>query len=366
MRKLGLITNSLALALLLFGCSESADDGPKPVKFIEIEADPISFTEDSADTTYSVYTQYQIGAGDVLDVLYQVTTWKELDEFRLAVDHRIEVRFVDLPELNENQQIRPDGTVSLPYLEQVYVVGKTVEELRKDLEKRYSKYLKHPEIYVLVPDFRTAINELKKDLMTAPRGLSRLVTVRPDGCATFAMLGDVKVAGRTIPEVNKELSKEYNSILPGLSCDLFLEKVSGSLVYVLGQVNRPGAYTISKPVLVEQAVALAGGATDMAKRTEAVVLRKRAGKIVAAKIDLTETLRAKQRGTFFFLAPDDVVYIPKRKIVRMAETARDIADILMFNGWSFNVSLDLTDFIAGEEDARKSSSDSSSVATPTP
>ena len=78
------------------------------------------------------------------------------------------------PELNEEQQIRPDGKISLPYIGSFYVVDKTIEQIRSELIKEYSRILVNPQIYVTLPQYLTQLRELKKDLHTAPRGLSRL------------------------------------------------------------------------------------------------------------------------------------------------------------------------------------------------
>jgi len=141
---------------------------------------------------FDVFTEYRISPGDILDVLFQIQTWVEKKNFKLGVDHLVSVSFVHSPELNVEQTVRPDGKITLPYVGEVYVVGKTIEEITRDLKKDFSTILQSPDIYVMVPEFNSAIKELKKDLHTAPRGLSRLSTVRPDGYATFPMLGDVK------------------------------------------------------------------------------------------------------------------------------------------------------------------------------
>ena len=144
---------------------------------------------DFTDDQYDPFKEYRIYPGDLLDVMYQVTSWSETDRFTIAVDHLVSVRFIHTPELNVEQMVRPNGKITLPYLGEVYVVEKTVDELEKHLKKRYSKIFKNPSLFVVVPDFKKHITEFKQDLHTAPRGLSRLVTVGPDGWVTFPMVG---------------------------------------------------------------------------------------------------------------------------------------------------------------------------------
>ena len=290
------------------------------------------------NTPYDFLPKYRIMPGDVLDVLYQIRTWHEKKEFKISVDHTVSVKFVHFPEMNETQLVRPDGTISLPYLGEVRVVGKTVKGLREELLEAYKKILRAPEIYITVPEFRSSITELKKDLHTAPRGLSRLATVRPDGYVTFPMVGEKFVGGKTITEINKILNEEYDNMIPGLHCDLFLEKHAGSVVYVLGQVKFPGSYKISRPVSVIEAVALAGSYIPGAKIESVIVARKYGNKVIGTRVNLRKVLGLRNKSSLVYLQPDDIVYVPKTYIKRAAEIADDIAKIFFFRGWGASVS----------------------------
>lgn len=281
-----------------------------------------------------LFPNYQLVPGDVLDVLFQIRTWQSKEEFVLAVDHTVTIKFVHTPELNETQNIQPNGNISLPYLGEVHVAGLTVDELTLLLKKRYATILRDPEIYIIVPEYRSRIKELKKDLHTASRGLSRLVTVRPDGYCTFPIAGDIFVADRTIPQVNKELDSIYQSYLPGLHVDLFLEKHSGALVYVLGQVKQSGAFSIAKPITVSQALALAGGQLNEANLERLLVFRRHGERFGARRIDLTKTLQLTDEGSIFYLMPDDIVYVPRHGRAHWAEVMQQVKGIILFQGWS--------------------------------
>jgi len=367
----------LGVALGLTGC---ATDGTLKVGE-EIEIGRTTFFEDLTDE-YMVFPDYRISPGDVLDVLYQVKSWEEQPEFKIAVDHVVTVRFVRYPELDETQRVRPDGNISLAYLGSVRVIGKTVEALTAELKEQYKEHVTEPELYVVLKEFRGAIKELKADLKTAPRGLSRLVTVRPDGYATFAMLGDIYVAGNTVPAIAKVLDERYQTILPGLSADLFLEKHSGSRIYVFGEVNEPGSFKILRPTSIFEAVAMAGSIKSSARIDSAIIFRQKKDKLLATRIDLKKVMiprkleednsderRVAEMGeteraynalqgedvgedagggrdyrladkSMFYLHPDDIVYIPRRRLNSAAEIATEIGDIFFFKGWSIGFSGD--------------------------
>ena len=326
------------------GCRTAQEQDRKQIgKEIELQQTTFSFDIDSASFDY--FQEYRILPGDVLDVLYQVRTWKQQDHFRLAIDHVVSVKFVNLPELNETQRVRPDGKITLPYLGELPVVGKTVAELTRELKGKYSPILKSTELYVLVPEFHSAIRELKQDLHTAPRGLSRLTTVRPDGFATFAMVGDIKVAGRTVPDVSHELNEKYSEILPGLGTDLFLHQSAGGRVYILGEVARPDSYQISRPTSVMEALAMAGSWLPTASIRNIVLVRRHEDKMLGTRIDLRQVSQLKENSSFFYLKPDDIVYVPRSQLSRWADIAREVQQVIFFRGWgaSIGASYDLND-----------------------
>ncbi len=312
------------------------------IQTMRVETSPFPTTGKTYPTPLGLFPDYHISPGDVLDILFQIRTWRKDESFKLEIDHTISVKFVYSPELNETQRIRPDGNVSLPYIGNVFVLDKTPAELTVELTEKYKEYLRDPLIYITVPEFRSRIKELKKDLHTSSRGLSRLVTVRPDGYATFPLTGDVFVATKTLPEVEKELDSIYSSFLKGLHVDLFLEKHSGSLIYILGQVNKASSYNIRKPITILEAIAMAGSFTTDASTENIIVYRKLGSEMSTVKVNLSEILSPTDSGTYFYLKPDDIVYIPRKGYLDFADVLESIARIVMFRGWS--ISLDKLSF----------------------
>lgn len=323
------------------GCATQQEVALEPKEEVELQG--TTFSEDIETTHFDIFPDYHIQPGDVLDVLFQIRTWIQKDRFEIAVDHVVKVKFVHSPELNEEQRVRPDGRISLPYLGEYYVVGKTVGEIQDELTQLYKSELQDPELYVVIPEFREAIKELKRDLHTAPRGLSRLVTVRPDGKVTFPMLGEMRVAGSTITEINQGLNQQYDRLLPGLHVDLFLEEHAGAMVYVLGEVNAPGAFPVNKPINLLQAISLANSFTSSARLDSVVVIRRHGQRMVATRVDLADTLTFNEKAQLFYLASDDIVFVPKTQLSQAAEIARNISDILFFRGWGVSFSWELHD-----------------------
>lgn len=57
------------------------------------------------------------------------------------------------PELSINVDVRPDGRLSIPLVEDVVAIGKTPTQLARELEQRLSKYIKEPVVTVIAQGF---------------------------------------------------------------------------------------------------------------------------------------------------------------------------------------------------------------------
>jgi polysaccharide export outer membrane protein len=332
-----LLTLCLVLAV---GCSKQntlPSDCERP-----FQRTTFSFDQGTYPSDLDLFPRYRVAPGDVLDVLFQIQR-EEVGRFPITLYHTISVKFVNLPELNETQEVLPNGNIALPYLGEVRVVGKTPSELRKELVREYSKILRDPELYVTVPEFNARIKQLRSDLHTSPRGLSKLVTVRSDGYATFPLIGDYLVATKTIEQVNNIVQDDYEGFLPGMKADVFLHEQTGSVVFVLGEVREPGSYEIMKPTNALEALSLAGGFSAKADLERVVVFRRHENKQIARSLNLKALLDMQQDSSFFFLRPDDVLYVPKSSIGSTGELMRQLADIILFNGWGASIN-DIRDF----------------------
>ena len=129
------------------------------------------------------------------------------------------------------------------------------------------------------------------------------------------------------------------SRLPGLSATLSLEAHSGSRVYVLGEVGTPGAYEIARPTTVVEVLALAGSPLRSAKLKSVVVMRRRDGKMVGMRVNAKSALQLRRDSFFFYLQPNDIVYVPKTTIARIGDVAEDVQRMLFFNGWGLSYDL---------------------------
>ncbi len=89
--------------------------------------------------------------------------------------------------------------------------------------------------------------------------LQQDLLVRPDGGVSFPLAGDIVAAGTTIGDVQQQIVQRIEQYIPEPVITVQVLKTDGHTIYVLGKVNRPGAYVMSRPLDVMQALALAGG-----------------------------------------------------------------------------------------------------------
>ncbi len=74
----------------------------------------------------------------------------EVTRVVLEPGDQVEIKFVMTPEMDDLQTIRPDGRISLPYLQDVMAAGLTPAELQQRLEQDYAPELREPKIVVIV------------------------------------------------------------------------------------------------------------------------------------------------------------------------------------------------------------------------
>jgi polysaccharide export outer membrane protein len=76
-----------------------------------------------------------------------------LPPYRIQVADRLSIKFQRNPELDQELIVRPDGRISLPFVDEVQCAGMTPDELKAVLERRYTGELAVPDITVLVSRF---------------------------------------------------------------------------------------------------------------------------------------------------------------------------------------------------------------------
>lgn len=85
-------------------------------------------------------------------------------------------------------------------------------------------------------------------------GLNAEVMVLPDGTITFPIVGVISVAGKTLEELQVLLRKRLEAYIPGPEVNVSLLTLEGNVIYIIGEVSRPGPYVMTKSLKVMQAL----------------------------------------------------------------------------------------------------------------
>lgn len=137
--------------------------------------------------------------------------------------------------------------------------------------------------------------------------LSRTVTVTSDGLIFLPLIGNVRVEGLTIKQIEDDVAKALTRYVKEPKVLVSFERVGGTgdFVYALGQVARPGAYQFRRGVTVAELLALAGGPTPTAGLAQGLIIHK----ATANFVDLQKLLSgdASQNQV---LQPGDVLVVP--------------------------------------------------------
>ena len=140
--------------------------------------------------------------------------------------------------------------------------------------------------------------------------LDREVLVRPDGGISFPLAGDLQVSGRTPIEVQDEIRSRLQRYVPDAEVTVSIEKVSGYTIFVLGEVEEPGQFTLGRYVDVVQALTLSGGFTPYANKRSIQILRRQDGREVTYKFDFRSVSRGRNLDQNILLQSGDVVLVP--------------------------------------------------------
>ncbi|MCK5231480.1 MAG: polysaccharide biosynthesis/export family protein, partial [Desulfobulbaceae bacterium] len=274
------------------------------------------------DTVYDipcpkVEHEYLLGPGDVLEIIYHYNPQPDEGEYHLAVGDVIKVEFEYHKDITRTLTVRPDGNIALPRKGDVKVIGLTPTQVKKKLTKLFSNDFKDPLITITMVQYNRAIDHLKTAITTAPRGQSKLTTIRPDGYISFPIIEDIKAAGITLPRLRKIASDEYGKLIDNLTVSLILKVMKANLVYVMGEVKNPNFYLMEGPTTVTQVLATAGGVLDTAqKRTILVISRDKERRPWGRLVNLKKIIKQGNISRDITLNQYDIVYVPKSAIAR--------------------------------------------------
>lgn len=142
-------------------------------------------------------------------------------------------------------------------------------------------------------------------------------TIRPDGNISLQLVGEVKVDGLTPAQLNQKLKELYADKIKNPEITVIVRSLGARAVYVGGEIFTPGEVELKDKMTVLSAVMAAGGFNKTtAELKNVVIIRFLNDKYYATTIDLESYINSPQSEPVF-LAAQDIVYVPRTKIVEL-------------------------------------------------
>ena len=142
--------------------------------------------------------------------------------------------------------------------------------------------------------------------------LSRQALVRPDGFLSLPLAGEIKAGGQTPAQIRAAIENSLGNYLNDTPVvTVSVVQLTGNIVYVLGKVNRPGAFPVVTQVDVTQALAWAGGLNTFADEGDIQILRRLPdGSQQALGFDYKDVKNGEKLRRNIILQSGDVVIVP--------------------------------------------------------
>lgn len=164
---------------------------------------------------------------------------------------------------------------------------------------------KDPE-YVIGPEDVLEISVWKNE------DLSKVVTVRPDGKISLPLIGDVTAKGLTPTELTDAIVVKLKEYQKTVVVSVIVNGINSYKIFVFGDVNTPGAYTLKRRTTLLQAIAMAGGFNQFASKNSIVVVRETPDggtKKINVRID-DIIYKDDSAGRNIILKPGDTIFVP--------------------------------------------------------
>ena len=239
----------------------------------------------------------------------------------LGPGDEVEITVYGAPDLSGHTRINDTGNVSLPLIGSVRIAGLSTSEAEAAIEAqlRQNNIVNDPQVSIFAKDYTNSgisvAGEVAKPGFYSAVGPHRLFDVlQAAGGTTDRAANKVTISHRdqqdstTVP-ISKDPTQMAASNVDLQPGDTVVVPRAG-IVYVLGEINRPGGYVLNSTggLTVLQVVAAAGGPTHLAAYGKTTLLHRTASGFQEQKIDLKKLLRGRVQDVS--VQSDDILFVP--------------------------------------------------------
>jgi polysaccharide export outer membrane protein len=255
----------------------------------------------------------------------------------LGPGDELEVTVYGAPDLSTHARVSADGNISMPLVGYIHVAGLSSSEAEGTIESQLLKenILNAPQVSVYVKDYTSSgisvAGEVTRPGFYSALGPHRLFDIlqmsgglseRASGAVTVTHRGDENNPVRLEVSQNPaEMAHNNIELHPGDT--VFVAKAA--MVYVLGEVNKPGGYILNSTgaVTVLQVVAAAGGPTHAAAVGGTKMIRRTPSGLQELPVPLKALLHGK--GADVPISADDILFIPSSRMKSVVAASTIVA-----------------------------------------
>ncbi|HEX4029764.1 MAG TPA: polysaccharide biosynthesis/export family protein [Terracidiphilus sp.] len=240
----------------------------------------------------------------------------------------LSVQVFDEPDMSGQFRVGPAGDVLLPLMGPVHVAGDTLSQAQSAIETtlKTGEILKHPQVTLDVAEYAPTLVTVLGEV-TQP---GRLQMLAPHTLLDVVALagGETQLAGGVIKLRHEETGKtvitsyaygrnsDGNAIANVMvhDGDTVIVPRAG-IVYVLGQVTRPGGFLMQEDgkLNAAQAISMAWGTTLLASTKHVLIIRpKPDGTFVRFELNYKDMVKGKVAPPQ--LKAEDIIYVPNSKL----------------------------------------------------
>jgi len=171
-------------------------------------------------------------------------------------------------------------------------------------------------VYTGNSEYRIGPQDLLEVSVFLNQDLRREVRVNTGGQISLPLVGSVQAGGKTVQELEAELSAAYGkSYLQNPQINVFIKEFTSQRVTLEGNIKKPGIYPITGKTTLLQAIAVGGGMERVASESSVVVFRVVNGQRMAAVFDITQIRSGEAPDPEIF--GDDIIVVDKSKVKSM-------------------------------------------------
>jgi polysaccharide export outer membrane protein len=166
----------------------------------------------------------------------------------------------------------------------------------------------------------------------------QLYLVDNDGMITFPIIGEIKVGGLTKAEAEQMIEEKIRPYMAETENPIVTVRMSSYSISVLGEVNRPGSYQVSREKInILEALAQAGDLTIYGVRDKVKLIREDAkGKKEIHTMNLNDANII--NSPYYYLQQNDIVYVEPNKVKAQNSSVGSMTT-LWFSATSILISL---------------------------